>query len=304
MFSKHENKCPICGTKYQINQEKCTVCYWDLGIYLNYKKQSPEKLIKTAEKWARIAFSKIRQYRKERNELRKKMEESPNFTQELFEIKLRLSDIERKLENLSPEQPLSTNIKEELKQEIISEVKAEIREIIQESLKKLPINNISNQDNQFDNSSYTIETEFIENKENYPEKSPNLEKTPNIEINQYEQYILEQYYNNPEFLEQYAYKVNATKKTLEDIYLNKANQIVFQESHQSDYWIVELKNGGYCLLPDLNLKINTNLKAIKTIFELNNYQDNVSKNFRVLKTAKVMEINNQWQLTEKGVLQF
>lgn len=104
------------------------------------------------------------------------MEESPNFTQELFEIKLRLSDIERKLENLSPEQPLSTNIKEELKQEIISEVKAEIREIIQESLKKLPINHISNQDNQFDNSSYTIETEFIENKENYPEKSPNLEK--------------------------------------------------------------------------------------------------------------------------------
>lgn len=58
------------------------------------------------------------------------------------------------------------------------------------------------------------------------------------------------------------------------------------------------------MLPDLNLKINTNLKAIKTIFELNNYQDNISKNFRVLKTAKVMEINNQWQLTEKGVLQF
>lgn len=34
------------------------------------------------------------------------------------------------------------------------------------------------------------------------------------------------------------------KKTLEDIYLNKANQIVFQESHQSDYWIVELKKWG------------------------------------------------------------
>ena len=107
--------------------------------------------------------------------------------------------------------------------------------------------------------------------------SPHI--TPYQELDHYEQYVIEQYYNNPNFLANYAYKVTPTKKTLEDIYLNKANEIIFQDSNQSDYWILKLETGGYYLLPDLNLKINTNLKTVKTIFELRGYQESFIEKF-------------------------
>lgn len=125
-----------------------------------------------------------------------------------------------------------------------------------------------------------------------------------IEMSSDEQYIIDQYYNNPDSLMQYAYKVSPTKKTLENIYVNQATEILFQNSNQNDYWIIELTNESFCLLPDLNFKINTDLKTVKTIFELENYHEHLSKNFKIIKTAKVNEINNQWVLIDKGILKF
>ena len=140
------------------------------------------------------------------------------------------------------------------------------------------------------------------------QKEENIELSNNqqIEMNDIaEEYIIDQYYNNPNFLSQYAYQVTPTKKSLEDIYLNRATEVIFQLTNQSDYWIVQLESGGYCLLPDLDLKINTNIKSIKTIFDLQNYQDNLLKNFQVIKSARVYEIaDNKWKLSEKGILQF
>lgn len=125
------------------------------------------------------------------------------------------------------------------------------------------------------------------------------------EISSQEKYIIDLYYDNPERLLQYVYKVKATKKTLEDIYLNQANEIIFEISNQSDYWIIELDNGESCLLPDLDLKINTNLKTIKAIFELRDSEDNQNKTFRVIKSAKVSVVNKkEWCLLFKGILQF
>lgn len=298
MYSTQINKCPICGTENPSHLTKCQRCFWDFASYAPNNKMSSRQILHQAENWAKQAFKKIKKYKLERNELQKKMEESFNFTTELLEIKMRLSDIEKQLENLASPNSTSPNLKEE----IVSELKHHIQNIIEESLNKNQQNSLSININKNHEIS---ETEFIE----YPEVRSNPKNTQEIQSNQStnsnEQYIIEKYYNEPNFLEQYAYKVTPTKKTFEDIYLNKANEIIFEESNQNDYWIIQLSSTGeYCLLPDLSLKINTNLKTIRTIFEIRNYHEPLSKNFQIIKTAKVGEINNQWRLLEKGILQF
>lgn len=301
MLSNQPNKCPICGTEYVNHQESCQKCKWNLTLYLRGQRFSSEEIIKYAEDWARNAYIRAINYRKERNELRKKMEESPNFTQELFDIKSRLSDIEKQLDSLTNLQTESDS----LKAQIISEVKVSLHEMVEDSLTNLLSQNKSSFAIEINQKSNISQTEFIDNQErSYSENTNNLEVNKEIEMNPYEQYVIQQYYQNYSSFVNHAYRVTTTKKTLEDIYLNKANEIIFQESNQSDYLIVELKSGGFCLLPDSNFKINTNLKAIKTIFELENYQEHLSKQFRVIKTAKMIEINNKWRLIDKGILQF
>lgn len=301
MLSNQQNKCPICGTEYINNQPQCKKCKWNLTLYLRGQRFSSEEIIKYAEDWARNAYIRAINYRKERDELRKKMEESPDFIQELFDIKSRLSDIEKQLDSLTNLQTESDSFKAQ----IISEVKVSLQEIVEDSLTNLLSQNKSSFAIEINQKSNILQTEFIDNQEqSYSENSNNLEINQRVEINPYEQYVIEQYYQHYSFLADHAYKVSTTKKTLEEIYLNKVNEIIFQESNQSHYLIVELKSGGFCLLPDSNFKINTNLKTIKTIFELENYQEHLSKNFRVIQTAKVIEIKNQWQLVDKGILQF
>ena len=299
MFSANKKKCPICGVEYVKNQGECAYCNWDLTLYSGNQKISSAQILKKNEDWARIACYRANNYRKERNELRKKMEESQNLVNELLELKIRLSELEKQVDDLSNQDSRSSN----LKQEILADLYSRIKKIVRESLKDLSIQTQSTSMETF-NSINLGDTKFTENNPNSENtNSPHI--TPYQELDHYEQYVIEQYYNNPNFLANYAYKVTPTKKTLEDIYLNKANEIIFQDSNQSDYWIVKLETGGYYLLPDLNLKINTNLKTVKTIFELRGYQEHLSKNFQVIKPAKVFEVNqNQWRLSDKGILNF
>lgn len=305
MVSANKKNCPVCDTEYFNNQEKCQKCKWNLNLYLGDQTFSSEQILKYAEGWARNAHQVIHHYRNQRNELRKQMEESPNFINELFELKLRISELEKQIDNLSNQDAQSRD----LKKEILDNLDSQIKKIVTEFVKDLSIQNSSvflqtNGSVNLGKTSDIAEIEFIDNKQNLHNINiPQI--TSNQEMDYHEQYVITQYYNNPNFLVDYAYKVTPTKRTLEDIYMNKASEIIFQDSNQSDYWIVELKTGGYCLLPDLSLKINTNLKTVKTIFELRGYQDHLSKNFQVIKTAKVHEVNqNQWQLADKGILQF
>lgn len=298
MYSTQINRCPVCGTQNPSHLAKCQRCFWDFSPYAPNNKMSSRQMLNQAENWAKKAYQKIKKYKQERNDLQKKMEESFNFTTELLEIKMRLSDMEKQLENISNQSSISPNFKEE----IVSELKHHIQNIIQQSLN---INQQNYSSIKINKNEEIIETEFIE----YPEVRSNLKNTEEFHSNQQidsnEQYIIEKYYNEPNFLEQYAYKVTPTKKTFEDIYLNKATEIIFEESNQNDYWIIELSSTGeYCLLPDFSLKINTNLKTIRTIFDIRNYHEPLSKNFQIIKTAKVSEINNQWRLLEQGILQF
>ncbi len=111
-----------------------------------------------------------------------------------------------------------------------------------------------------------------------------------IEVNQsLEQYVINQDNRNTSFVSKKGIQVTPTKKSLEDIYLNKADEIVFEVSNQNDYWIVELESTVYCLLPNKNLDIKRNLKAIRHFFELVDYQDNTT--WEVVKLALVEKIN-------------
>jgi hypothetical protein len=210
----------------------------------------------------------MKRYRKERNELRKQMETLKHLPQQILELQEKLSALEKKVDHLTQ----SVNVPEPTKS-LVEEEK------INEDVSQ---NQVNLEEQVYKSNERPIETHIVA-----------------------EAYLIEQYYNNPHFLSQYAYKVTPTKKTLEDIYLNRASEVIFQLSNQSDYWIVELESGGYCLLPDLALKINTNIKTVKTIFDLQNYQDNLSKTFQVIKSARVYDINQrEWKLSEKGILQF
>lgn len=301
MISINNSRCPICGTLYIQDQKKCKKCFWNLTIYSQNYQLSSAEIITKHEYWAKNAYKRANEYLKEKNILIKKMEESKKLKNKIFELELRISELEKQLDSLSNQETRSNN----LKQEILLELQSTIKNKIEESLHNLSSQNQDYQSINFGKNSNIIEMEFIENQSLSPPKNfNNLEVNETRQINPYEHYVIDQYYHNPNFLVDHAYKVTPTKKTLENIYLNKANEIIFQESNQSDYWIVELKTGGYFLLPDLNLKINTNLKTVKTIFELQKYQDNLSKNFQIIKTAKVNKINNQWELIDRGILQF
>lgn len=210
---------------------------------------------------------RMKRYKKERNELRQKMEQLKHLPQQILELQQRFSKLENKVDNIAKFLNLLDKEESLVEEE---EINADVHQ------NQVNVDNIDTSNNQ------QVETSDIA-----------------------EEYIIDQYYNNPNFLYQYAHKVTPTKKSLEDIYLNRATEVIFQLTNQSDYWIVELGTGGYCLLPDLNLKINTNIKTIKTIFDVENYQENLSKTFQVIKSAKVHVITEkEWKLSEKGILQF
>jgi hypothetical protein len=211
-------------------------------------------------------FDRMKRYRQERNELREQMEELKDLPQKILELEQRFSALEKKVAYL--DQFVNQGQSEKY---LVEE--DDTTEVMQHHLVDEDISPVSQQE---------------------------------VESNQTsEEYIIDQYYHNPNFLSQHAYKVTPTKKCLEDIYLNRANEVIFQLTNQSDYWIVELESGGYCLLPDLDLKINTNIKTVKTVFDLQDYQENSAKTFQVIKTAKVHEITDkEWKLSEKGILQF
>lgn len=212
-------------------------------------------------------FERMKRYRQERNELREQMKELSDLPQKMLALEQRFSELEKKVAYFTQFWNQG-----QLEKSVVEE--DDTTEVMQHHL---------------------VDDEDISSV-----------SEPEIESNQTsEEYIIDQYYNNPDFLSQHAYKVTPTKKCLEDIYLNRANEVIFQLTNQSDYWIVELESGGYCLLPDLDLKINTNIKTVKTVFDLQDYQENSAKTFQVIKSAKVHELSDkEWKLSAKGILQF
>ncbi|WP_373528727.1 hypothetical protein [Nostoc sp.] len=92
-------------------------------------------------------------------------------------------------------------------------------------------------------------------------------------------------------------------------------QVVFIEVRLGHYWIVTLERVSY-LVPKLNIIINSdNLEIVQALFECQDYQDEHSDTFTLIKPAKVSPVFEgqnwvlltsveKWILVERGVLQF
>ena len=319
------NKCPVCDTPYREGQALCQTCNWDLSLYAQSSSGNiinrvgaalNEKVPKSVEIWARKIWQQRNRYRQERNQSK---QEAQRWREDV------VVELQKKVENLTRQLQQSSNLENEipqLKQELYSDLDNRIYSIVQQSLTnfdfgekfwKLEQSILSRLQSQHEASPTSSQSDsqasiMAEKDKDFSDQSQEIIAQQNhltTGISLEEQSLIDTYYNNPEYLNEYVSKVALTKQTLEDIYLHKAVDIVFQISNQSDYWIVKLKSGTSYLLPDLTLKINTNIKSIRMIFDLENYTENESKKFTIIKPAKVYAANNkQWKLIEKGILEF
>jgi seryl-tRNA synthetase len=316
------NNCPICDTPYQAGQSQCKTCHWYLdldsqnrgmGGTLKSVFNDHDNLAKI-ESWGKTTWQRLNRYKRERN---RNAQEAQRWREDI------IVELSQKVENLRVHWQNLANIQDEitrLKQELISDLDNRIYSIVQQSLdnfdfgkrlgQSLPRGNKLSDLSMLSNLPEQVLAMEEENViDFYPElnQQVSLEKQHNLapEITPEERSLIQIYYNDPQYLTDYIDKVAPTKQTLEDIYLNKADEVIFQSSNQSDYWIIKLQSGTYYLLPDLNLKINTNIKTVRIVFSLQDYQEYESKKFTLIKPAKVLVTNNsEWKLSEKGILQF
>lgn len=308
------NQCPVCDTPYQLETQKCPTCDWDLSIYSQSYSQNfintvrsglNDKVPRSVEVWAKDKWRKLKHYEVE---LDKKEQEAKRWRADIVnELTTKVEFLEQKLEHLET----ANNLKGELsmlRNDILNDLDQRINQIVKQYFDEL----------NFDEKFWEVEQSLISkfssanytsvfNTSSSTSDNISLEQQPDsmIEITPEAQSVIETYYENPDFLTKYISKVSPTKQTLEDIYLNKAVNIIFKKSNQSDFWIVKMSSGNYYLVPDINLKINTNIKTIRMIFELENYRDDQPKEFKLIKPAKVSSHNDEeWQLLEQGCLQF
>lgn len=319
------NNCPVCEKPYNESQQKCSFCHWYLNLHPQNrsligitKSTINDEDFRKIEHWARNAWKTLNRYKTERNEHRKELQQFKESS---------ISDLIKKVDYLTEQLPNLSTIDSQikhLKEDLISELDHYINSNLQQLLEKIDfdskfsqlessiLTSLSSQ-KQLNDSNIKVSPieplEELEEVEEFNQFTENINqeslKNSTIEITHEEQSLINAYYNNTQYLMSHIYKVVPTKQTVEDIYLNKANEIIFQSSNQSDYWVIQLQSGTYYLLPDLNLKVNTNIKTIRMIFNLQNYIEHESKNFTLIKSAKVFSNNEtEWKLIEKGILQF
>ncbi len=303
----YPKKCPICDSTCLSTETVCTKCGWDLTLNHDYHHLD-EKILQKTQTATRIVYQKLKKltsrYRQERDELRTQMDEIKDLPQQVFELQLRISELEKEIESSS----LQQKDIEQLKQEILLELENKFRDIIerQNLQSTAPSSNVLKENFKQEENDNIRATEDIDNTENKQEKNDRHDnQQPQINNNE-ESYVIREYSQNTKVFSQYTYKVTLTKKCLENIYINRANEIIFEISNQSDYWVFNHNTIHCYLLPKLDFKININIKAVRTIFELQQYKENnTSKQFLVTKPARVQEIDNQkWKLIERGILSF
>ena len=306
-----KKECPICQSEYREGEKICQNCRWDLSLYDqsssgNVANQETdvvgsvfnEKVPKSLEKWAIRKWREINSYRDKINELRNELKKQEDSTIETSRPDI-ISQLIKRVTELEKQSQTSLQLESRVYdlEKTFSNLDETVTDKVQDSLNDLAIEErLIYLQNSLSKMLPTQTSSY------QPQQQTSL---PN-KINREEQYLIDKYLQNPQLLcKQHANKVTLTKQTQEDIYLNKAVEIVFKMSNQNEYWIIQVSSGAYYLLPDSDLRINTNLKLIRMIFDFKDYSGNEQKKFTLAKCAKVSLINNnQWKLTEKGILQF
>lgn len=302
--------CPICNQEYKEGESCCKTCQWDLSLYTQSSSGTfvdrgknlvgavfNEKVPKSIENWARTRWERRNYYRQIIKDYEEQLEQKDLEIKRwrhdiVFELKEKVKQLEEQQSQPSSEiESRIYNLEKKL-----SNLDEIITDKVQTSLKNLTI----------EQRLRYLEQALSKIWQTNKSISNSEQNTSSVDqIDPEQQSLIDHYLQNPRSLSEYTNKVTLTKQTQEDIYLNKAVDIIFKMSNQNEYWITQVQSGAYYLVPDSDLRINTNLKLIRMIFDLQDYEGNEQKKFILVKCAKVNLVSkNEWKLTEKGILQF
>lgn len=302
--------CPICNQEYKEGESFCKTCQWDLSLYAQSSSGTfvdrgknlvgavfNEKVPKSIENWAITRWERRNYYQQKIKDYQEQLEQKDLEIKKwrhdiVFELKEKVEKLEEQQSQPSSEiESRIYNLEKKL-----SNLDEIVTDKVQTSLKNLTI----------DQRLRYLEQALSKIWQTNKSISKSEQNTSSVDqIDPEQQSLIDHYLQNPRSLSEYSNKVTLTKQTQEDIYLNKAVDIIFKISNQNEYWIAQVQSGAYYLVPDSDLRINTNLKLIRMIFDLQDYEGNEQKKFILVKCAKVNLVSkNEWKLTEKGILQF
>jgi hypothetical protein len=138
------------------------------------------------------------------------------------------------------------------------------------------------------------------------QENSQFKPTPRIFSSSKEEELLKCYNEEPQiFSEKGVEVVSETEDSINQRRLGTSKAIL-EKNRRGNYWILT-ENGCHYLVPRVNFKINEyNSDGVQALFICCDYQASISRNFQLVKPAKVSIITGleKWQLEVHGILQF
>lgn len=329
------NKCPICQRNNNPDKKLCQNCGWYLPLQSGVWQDQTQKLfgvktLENIEKWAWRVWDRLERYKLKIKELEKELEKHTPIVNSLDPQKI--TELEQNFKNLSDNLEIKIQEKigalllefeKSIEQQVNLQIQEEIRKIItlEENTKKLEQEIVklrqqlqTNNQNLDDNLEVKTDKTVILEKSspqllsvNSPDNT-NKSSQYNQQLNQEEQWVIHYYYQDSNTLLNHAQTVSISEETINDIWKNKVDQIIFEPSlAENEYWLLRVGDSvNIYLVPARDLIINNNFKVVQNIFKLNNFsKSDVEHEYKLIKPAKVINFGgDNWKLTETGILQF
>ena len=131
-----------------------------------------------------------------------------------------------------------------------------------------------------------------------------FEAKKNVKLNISELDLVNIYLDIPQIFTNIAIKASLSP----DTYRQKTAGIIYLEATgNGNYWIIQIQDDSYWLVPKDNIIINTPvMKTLQSMFDCEGYQERKNQEFILKKPAKLsLNTNNkQWKLEKLGILNF
>ena len=205
------------------------------------------------------------------------------------------------------------------KQEIldkISDSTPQQPDINLETFKQEILKEIGDRDIKFDNKLESIKDEIIKEIDDRKQKKKNDIESHHEPISLKElQSLIELYNSNPGLLASKSTMVAATRESIEQRRTGYNTPIIFTQTDNDSYWIVNKKllveDDYFYLVPKAYLIINSRIyQTIEDIFVCQNYANRSSNKFQLVQPAIVKLISDsedyedKWELVKPGELNF
>ncbi|XHR83756.1 MAG: hypothetical protein ACFKPT_05230 [Gloeotrichia echinulata GP01] len=145
---------------------------------------------------------------------------------------------------------------------------------------------------------------------NQEEKEDTSSLGGNLTVLQYppqsESDLIDRFNSNPKALSQNPIEVSETSESIDNRRLGYNKPVAVEKvgRNKGIAWVINIDSVDY-LVPKPKLKINEyDYETIESLFNCKNYQSGQSKEFSVVKAAKLVSQGETWELSEKGELSF